>query len=112
MNSLRLVRLFPLLVLVIVVLAPQSADAQRPKPEVHGEFQGDPMYTVLPPDAIPAIHDPEYVTAEEAAAQMDATETVMGVLSEDDAICWSTWQLDSHEIVNDFIGETPIAASW
>ena len=86
--------------------------AQRPEPEVHGEFEGDPMYTVLPPDAIPAIDAPEYLTGDEAAAQMDPEETIMGVVAGGSAVCWSTWQLDQHEIVNDFIGETPIAASW
>ena len=112
MNSRRLSHNFPLLILAVVVLVPFSADAQRPEPEVHGEFQGDPMYIVLPPDAIPAIDNPQYVTGDEAASQMAATETVMGIVGKVDAVCWSTWQLDGHEIVNDFIGETPIAASW
>ena len=89
-----------------------TASAQRPQPEVYGEFQGDPMYTVLPPDAIPAVHDPQYLTGDEAAAQMSDDEWVMGVTQGDDAVCWSTWQLDHHEIVNDTLSGTAIAASW
>jgi len=89
-----------------------SSLAQRPEPEVHGEFDGDPMYTVLPPDAIPAIHEPQYVTGEQAAAQMSADELVMGLAIGDDPVCWSTWQLDHHEIVNDVVAGIPLAATW
>ena len=86
--------------------------AERPEPEVHGVFDGDEMYTLLPPDAIPAITNPEYVTGDEAAAQMLPEEPIIGVATGDDAVCWSAWQLDHHEIVDDHIGETPIAATW
>ena len=93
-------------------LVTSLAAAERPDPEVHGEFQGDKMYTLLPPDGIPAILDPEYLTAEEANAQMSADEPVMGLANDDDAVCWSTWQLDAHEIVNDEFNGTAIAATW
>ena len=65
--------------------------AQRPEPEIHGVFDGDTMYTVLPPGAIPAIMEPEFV----AGAEAD-----------------SLWQLDAHEIVNDEIAGVAIAATW
>ncbi len=100
-----------LLVAFLVASVPLSL-AQRPDPEVHGTFEGDPMYTLLEPNAIPAIDDPEYVTGAVAAAQMAAEETVMGVATGTDAVCWSTWQLDRHEIVNDRLDDTPIAATW
>ncbi|MBU8870063.1 MAG: DUF3179 domain-containing protein [Gemmatimonadales bacterium] len=96
----------------LVLLFCGPAFGQRPEPEVYGEFQGDPMYTLLPPDAIPAIDEPEYLTGDEASAQMDPGETIMGIATKAGAVCWSTWHLDEHEIVNDFIGDTPIAASW
>ena len=86
--------------------------AARPDPEVHGEFQGDTMYTLLPPDGIPAIMEPEYVTGEEAAGQMAPDEPVMGLHGAGDAVCWSTWQLDAHEIVNDTFAGRPVAATW
>ena len=105
-------KLLALGTLVLLALAVQPAAAERPEPEVHGVFDGDEMYTLLEPDAIPAITAPAYVTGKEAAAQMMPNEPVIGVASGDDAVCWSAWQLDHHEIVDDFIGKTPIAASW
>jgi hypothetical protein len=93
-------------------LAAIAAVAERPEPEVYGTFDGDEMYTLLPPDGIPAIHDPEYVTGAAAAAQMSPHEHVLGLANENDAVCWSTWQLDHHEIVNDVFDGTAIAATW
>lgn len=98
-------------VITTLVMA-TAVQAERPAPEVYGEFQGDKMYTLLPPDGIPAITEPEYVTGEEAAAQMSPQEPVMGLASADDAVCWSTWQLDRHEIVDDTFDGTAIAATW
>jgi hypothetical protein len=86
--------------------------AERPAPEVYGTFDGDQMYTLLPPDGIPAILDPEYLTGKEAAAQMSPAEHVLGLATEADAVCWSTWQLDHHEIVNDVFEGAAIAATW
>jgi len=102
----------PFIILLILCLTATLAAAQRPEPEVHGEFQGDKMYTLLPPDGIPAILAPEYLTGDAAAAQMSADEPVMGLATADDAVCWSTWQLDHHEIVNDVFNGTAIAATW
>ena len=97
---------------LVLLLNGAVAMAERPEPKVHGVFDGDEMYTLLEPDAIPAITSPEYVTGDEAAAQMLPEEPVIGVTHGDDAVCWSAWQLDHHEIVDDFIGDTPIAATW
>jgi len=100
------------LIVLFVFLVVAAALAERPEPEVYGTFDGDEMFTLLPPDGIPAILDPEYVTGEEAAAQMSSAEHVMGMAIEGDAVCWSTWQLDHHEIVNDVFDGVAIAASW
>ena len=89
-----------------------AAWAEQSEPEVFGTFDGDEMYTLLDPDEIPAIMDPEYLTGEEAAAQMSSAEHVLGLATEDDAVCWSTWQLDHHEIVNDKFDGVAIAATW
>ncbi len=86
--------------------------AQRPAPEVYGVFDADTMYTLLPPDGIPAITDPKYVSGAAADSQMMADEQVLGLVLGDEAVCWSTWQLDSHEIVDDTIAGTAIAATW
>jgi hypothetical protein len=93
-------------------LWPAAANAQRPEPKVVGEFDGEPMYAVLEPDAIPAIREPEFVTGQAAAAQMKADEPVIGVVVGGEAHAYSTWQLDAHEIVNDRIAGTAIAATW
>ena len=98
--------------LLAFILIAALAVGERPEPEVHGEFQGDKMYTLLPPDRIPAILAPEYVTGDAARKQMSPAETVMGLAAGDDAVCWSTWQLDHHEIVNDTFQGRPIAATW
>jgi hypothetical protein len=101
-----------MLFILLITLIAATVAAERPVPKVHGEFQGDKMYTLLPPDGIPAIMAPKYVTGAAAAGQMSADEPVMGLASADDAVCWSTWQLDHHEIVNDVFNGTAIAATW
>lgn len=75
--------------------------------------EGTPMYDVLPRDAIPAVDAPVFVDAETAAAFMRADEPVLGVVGVDGtAKCYSAWQLDAHEIVNDELDGQPIAATW
>ncbi len=78
MNRLR--RFAPLFALAALGLFWARGDAQRPEPKVHGVFDGDSMYTVLPLDAIPAIREPTYLTGEEADAQVSADEPVTGVV--------------------------------
>lgn len=106
----RPVRCFVLGILLSLVAS--TVFAERAEPTVHGTFFGDEMYTLLAPDAIPAIQNPEYVSGEEASTQMLPDEPVMGVADGDDAVCWSTWQLDHHEIVNDVLAGKSIAATW
>ena len=96
---------------LLFLCATVAVGAER-KPEVHGTFDGDPMYTVLPADAIPAIREPKIVSAAEAADQMAADEPVIGVVIGGQARAYSTWQLDAHEIVNDELGGAAIAATW
>jgi hypothetical protein len=86
--------------------------AETAGPRVHGTYQGDPMYTVLPLDAIPAIREPEYVAGAAARRQMDGDEPVIGVVVDGKARAYSTWQLDFHEIVNDEVGGVPLAVTW
>lgn len=97
---------------IIVLATALPAMAQRPEPEVFAEIDGDPMYTVLEPDSIPAIRTPSFVTGRAAEAQMKPDEPVIGVVVDGEAHAYSTWHLDAHEIVNDEIAGTAIAASW
>jgi hypothetical protein len=72
------------------------------------------MYTVLPPDAIPAITGPEFVTRDEAEKWMADDEPVLGLVDPvtGKAKAYSLWHLDRHEIVNDHLGGKPIAVTW
>lgn len=94
------------------VLLVGFASAQRPGSEVYGIFDGDPMYTVLPPGAIPAIIQPEFLSGKEAATQMLPEEPVIGVIFGGEERAYSMWHLDAHEIVNDTIAKTAIAVTW
>ncbi len=88
------------------------AKAQRPKPEVVATIGGDDIYQVLPVGAIPAIDDPSFVSGAAANAQMSPGEPVLGIVLHGEARAYSLWQLDAHEIVNDEIKGTAIAATW
>ena len=75
--------------------------------------EGEPLFTVLEPDGIPSIDAPVFVGADEAFEFMHDDETVLGVVGKDGtAKCYSAWQLDSHEIVNDQLDGVAIAATW
>lgn len=73
--------------------------AQAQQPTVHGEYYGEPMYTVLPPGAIKEINKAEFVTGSEAAAQMSADEPVVALQLGNETRAYSLWQLDSHEVL-------------
>lgn len=74
-------------------------------------IQGDRVITVLPKDAIPAIDNPRFVTADRATF-LKPKESVIGVVSGRTAKAYSVWHLDRHEIVNDELGESPVAVTW
>ena len=81
-------------------------------PETVAVIDGDPIYKVIEPGAIPAIDNPKFVTGEAADKQMKAEEPVLGIVVGGEAHAYSLWQLDAHEIVNDQVGGTAIAATW
>lgn len=74
-------------------------------------LDGDKVYSLLGPDRIPAIDEPQLVTAAEADFMAD-DEWVLGVAVDGQARAYSLWHLDRHEIVNDWLGGEPIAATW
>lgn len=106
--------LAPLLLLLAACASGGAAEDPPPRRKFPSELvEGEPMFTVLEPDVIPAIDDPVFVSAEAAAAFMTDDETVLGVVGAGGtAKCYSAWQLDSHEIVNDVLDGEPIAATW
>ena len=74
-------------------------------------IEGDPVVEVLARDAIPAIDNPVF-GGDDRADFMRDDEIIIGVVSDGEAKAYSAWLLDSHEIVNDVIGTTPIAVTW
>lgn len=95
--------------LVFILTFTAIAFAQRGSYEI---IDGDRMYYILPRDGIPAIDDPEFVSVQEAEKFMKNDELVMGLVINGDARAYSTWHLDRHEIVNDFVGDTYISVTW
>jgi hypothetical protein len=75
-------------------------------------IQGSPILTVLPQDAIPAIDNPKYVPLAEADRFIRPDEPILGITDGKTAKAYSTWQLNHHEIVNDSLGDLPLAVTW
>ena len=67
---------------------------------------------VLPRDAIPAINHPLFESVAEADRYLADNELMIGLVGETEQRAYSTWQLDSHEIVNDVFEGRPIAVTW
>ncbi len=70
----------------------------------------DPIRTLLPFDAIPAITEPQFVSAIEAKLDDDAP--VIGVTFNGESHAYSLYLLNGHEIVNDVVGGKKIATTW
>jgi hypothetical protein len=100
------------IVLLALLTIAVSGAAQNPKPEVVATIGGDEVYQVVPVGTIPAIDDPKFVTGRKADRQMRSDEPILGVVIGGEARAYSLWQLDEHEIVNDEIAGTAIAATW
>ena len=111
--NLRKTRLAGILVAIgCLVALPAVTSAQRGPRKVEKIGDGT-LITVLPPDAIPAISDPEFVSAEEAGEFMKDEEPVLGLFDGKVAKAYSLWHLDRHEIVNDSLpGLGPVAVTW
>lgn len=103
---------FSAAIALALLLSLALARPARGQLEIPEAVDGAPIHTVLPVDAIPAIDEPQYVPAEEAAAFMKPDEPVMGVTGGGEAKAFSLWQLHVHEIVNDAIGGRPVAVTW
>jgi hypothetical protein len=80
--------------------------------ELSAEQDSYDIITLLPPDAIPSIDSPRFISAADAEAQYLPDEPVIGIELSGEARAYSTALLSSHEIVNDMIGGRPIAVTW
>ena len=68
--------------------------------------------TLLEFDAIKAIDNPEFLTAEEVGDIYPPNEKVIGVSINGDNRAYSVPMLSRHEIVNDTVGGVKLAVTW
>jgi len=86
-----------------------DASSGTPAPSSSRQLE---IVTVLPQDAIPAIFDPQFVSAAEADAQLAPEDLVLGVSVDGDHRAYGVAFLSSREVVNDVIGGVPLAVTW
>ena len=84
---------------------------QRPAPK-KTNIKNHIMYTMLEPGEIPAIFEPEFLPAIKADKFFFPNEPLIVVTDGKTAKAYSTWHLDAHEVVNDFINGKAIAVTW
>lgn len=70
------------------------------------------LVTVRPRDTIPAILEPAFARVEDASEWMESDELILGLEIEGDVRAYPIRILSRHEVVNDVVGGTPIAATW
>ena len=88
--------------LALVLVAASLPAADDAPPEGFRRF--------LPRGRIPAIDSPEFVPASKAEISPDAW--VLGVVMGGQAKAYELNLLTQHEVVNDRMGDQPIAAVW
>lgn len=114
--SIRKPSLFVLLAMFLLVLTFCSQAPEKTKSENKNEnknlIRGHALHTVLQPGEIPAIFEPEFITMAEADPYYYSDEPLIAVVEGDVAKGYSTWHLDRHEIVNDFINGNAITVTW
>ncbi len=92
------------LIAALATGGPSSVSAAQQQDMPEGYVQ------ILERGGIPAIDDPVYVPAAEANIRDEAW--VLGVVIDGQARAYSLELLNSHEVVNDTIGDTDFAAVW
>jgi Protein of unknown function (DUF3179) len=112
---LRLVAATGVGAVLLVSCAPRSAspgdsgvDASRDPTELTRED----LTSVLSPDSIPSIDDPEFVSSERAATWLASEEPVAVLEIEGDARGYPLQIMTWHEIVNDVVGGIPVAVTY
>jgi hypothetical protein len=65
-----------------------------------------------PKDGIPALNEPQFVSAQEGEKFLMSWDRVLGVEHNGVAKAYPIKILNWHEVVNDRIGDKPIAVSW
>lgn len=99
--------------LLLLTCGRGAPDSARDWSQPEFVAEGDPVMRGAEEGEIPALHDPSMVTAEEADWFMLDHEPVIGVaLPGETPRAYSTWHLDSHEIVNDRLRSGPLLVTW
>ena len=91
--------------------APPKANPVPVTPDTTSEEEYR-IVTLLPPDAIPSIDDPQFYDVNEADQEYHPDELVLGVEFGGDARAYPIGLLARHEIVNDTVGGQPIAVTY
>lgn len=87
----------------------QSFEANPVSDRDYSEYE---IITLLPPDGIPALDFPIYVSSDEADEDYLPDELVIGVEFNGDARAYSVPLLSRHEIVNDTVGGIHLSVTW
>jgi hypothetical protein len=93
-------------------LEDQASSENKSESQSNRNYDELEIVTLLPQDGIPAIDNPEFLSAEEADSEYAPDELVIGVNYEGDARAYSIPFLSGHEIVNDTVGGKKIAVTW
>ena len=101
--------LWPGILLLLALSACLRQQETITNPESDEDYE---LITLLPRDAIPAITNPQFLTAAEADEFYDPNELIIGVEFDGDARAYSIPLLSNHEIVNDTVGGEKIAVTW
>ena len=65
-----------------------------------------------PPDGIPSIDDPKFISVQEANGRLEDSELILGLNINGDIRAYPLQILVWHEIVNDKIGGVPVAVTY
>lgn len=84
-----------------------NRDLPEPRVDLEALVSGGP-----PPDGIPAIDAPKFRSIEDAELSLDETEPVIVVDIGGDARAYPVEIMMWHEIVNDVVGEVPVAVTY
>jgi len=96
----------------IMILLLAAGSFGQGRQAVETEIQGHTMYTLLKPGDIPAIFEPEFVSVAAAESLYFDEEPLLVVAGKSETKAYSTWHLDRHEIVNDYIDGEAITVTW
>jgi hypothetical protein len=96
--------------LAVAVAFAAAVCALAPAAMARDEDPPEGVRQLLPRGGIPAVFDPQFVTA--AEAEMPDSAWVLGVFLNGEARAYDLNLLNHHEIVNDVIGGEPVAPVW